>query len=58
MLLVLILGSLSPIAVDYHSSSRQKLPFVCRFEDATASKPKQNLTQFGKAKDSEKQKDE
>ena len=27
----------------------KSLPFVCRLEDATARKPKQNLTQFGNA---------
>jgi hypothetical protein len=32
------------------------LTFVCRFEGATARNPKQNLTQFGKAKDSVKAK--
>jgi hypothetical protein len=43
------------LLITTHQAAKS-LPFVCRFEDATARKPKQNLTQFGKAKDSVKAK--
>jgi len=50
---VLILGSLSPIDVDYHSSKLLKtLPFVCRLKDAKAGKSKQNVIEISNTEES------